>query len=140
MLQGVQGPQRLLYQGIERDSGGLHPNAGRRILYRGQTSGENAEDFCKWCLTDFCYKENDEGNATDDGKIHFSDPLPGPDVPEPEFVGETVMMAPASGFYATPGLGLDEVRMAYVLNTKDLRRAIIVLRAALEEYKKSGRD
>lgn len=50
------------------------------------------------------------------------------------------MMAPASGFYATPGLGLDEVRMAYVLNTKDLRRAIIVLRAALEEYKKSGRD
>lgn len=101
---------------------------------------KNAEDFCKWCLTDFCYKENDEGNATDDGKIHFSDPLPGPDVPEPEFVGETVMMAPASGFYATPGLGLDEVRMAYVLNTKDLRRAIIVLRAALEEYKKSGRD
>lgn len=101
---------------------------------------KNAEDFCKWCLTDFCYKENDEDNATDDGKIHFSDPLPGPDVPEPEFVGETVMMAPASGFYATPGLGLDEVRMAYVLNTKDLRRAIIVLRAALEEYKKSGRD
>ena len=101
---------------------------------------KNAEDFCKWCLTDFCYKENDEGSATDDGKIHFSDPLPGPDVPEPEFVGETVMMAPASGFYATPGLGLDEVRMAYVLNTKDLRRAIIVLRAALEEYKKSGRD
>ena len=101
---------------------------------------KNAEDFCKWCLTDFCYKENDEGNATDDGKIHFSDPLSGPDVPEPEFVGETVMMAPASGFYATPGLGLDEVRMAYVLNTKDLRRAIIVLRAALEEYKKSGRD
>lgn len=101
---------------------------------------KNAEDFCKWCLTDFCYKENDEGNATDDGKIHFSGPLPGPDVPEPEFIGETVMMAPASGFYATPGLGLDEVRMAYVLNTKDLRRAIIVLRAALEEYKKSGRD
>lgn len=101
---------------------------------------KNAEDFCKWCLTDFCYKENDEVNATDDGTIHFSDPLPGPDVPEPEFVGETVMMAPASGFYATPGLGLDEVRMAYVLNTKDLRRAIIVLRAALEEYKKSGRD
>ena len=101
---------------------------------------KNAEDFCKWCLTDFCYKENDESNATDDGKIHFSDPLPGPDVPEPEFIGETVMMAPASGFYATPGLGLDEVRMAYVLNTKDLRRAIIVLRAALEEYKKSGRD
>lgn len=87
MLQGVQGPQRLLIKALNEIRGST-PNAGRRILYRGQTSGENAEDFCKWCLTDFCYKENDEGNATDDGKIHFSDPLPGPDVPEPEFIGE----------------------------------------------------
>ena len=49
------------------------------------------------------------------------------------------MMAPASGFYATPGLGMDEVRMAYVLNISDLKRAITILRAALEEYCKSGR-
>ena len=46
------------------------------------------------------------------------------------------MMAPAAGFYATPGLGRNEVRMAYVLNKKDLKRSLIVLRAALEEYNK----
>ena len=48
--------------------------------------------------------------------------------------GETVMMAPASGFYATPGLGKDEVRMAYVLKIEDLKRALVVLEKALEAY------
>lgn len=47
---------------------------------------------------------------------------------------ETVMVAPAAGFYATPGLGRDEVRIAYVLNTEDLARAMTVLRRALEVY------
>ena len=58
---------------------------------------ENAEDFCSWCLSDF--SDN----------------------------GETVMMAPASGFYITPGLGLSEVRIAYVLNAADLQRATAIL-------------
>ena len=44
------------------------------------------------------------------------------------------MMAPAAGFYATPGLGMNEVRMAYVLNINDLKRALTVLRAALKSY------
>lgn len=100
----------------------------------------NAEDFCKWCLTDFCYREDGIDDTPGDGKIHFSSPLPGPAKQEPEFKGETIMMAPASGFYATPGLGMNEVRMAYVLNIDDLKRAIMVLRAALDEYSKSGRD
>ena len=43
-------------------------------------------------------------------------------------------MAPASGFYTTPGMGKDEVRMAYVLNKDDLGRAMTVLRKALEAY------
>ena len=43
-------------------------------------------------------------------------------------------MAPASGFYTTPGMGRDEVRMAYVLNKEDLRKAMEVLRHALEAY------
>jgi aspartate aminotransferase len=47
---------------------------------------------------------------------------------------ETVMVAPAQGFYSTPGKGLDEIRIAYVLNEKDLRRAIQVFRAGLETY------
>ncbi len=75
---------------------------------------ENAEDFCVWCLTDFVYKDEETPAG---------------------FVGETVMMAPASGFYITPGLGKDQVRMAYVLRTADLRRSLLILEKALEEYK-----
>ena len=50
------------------------------------------------------------------------------------FEGTTVMVAPAAGFYATPGLGLNEVRMAYVLNCDDLRKAIRVLGEGLKAY------
>ena len=50
--------------------------------------------------------------------------------------GETIMMAPAEGFYATPGLGKDEVRIAYVLNTTDMERAMNILKAGLEQYNK----
>jgi aspartate aminotransferase len=48
--------------------------------------------------------------------------------------GETVMMAPAEGFYATPGLGKNEARLAYVLNNKDLSKAMDILKAGLEAY------
>lgn len=50
------------------------------------------------------------------------------------FEGATVMVAPAAGFYATPGLGSNEVRMAYVLNCDDLRKAIRVLGEGLKAY------
>ncbi|MEW5901691.1 MAG: pyridoxal phosphate-dependent aminotransferase [Acidobacteriota bacterium] len=50
--------------------------------------------------------------------------------------GETVMVAPASGFYSTPQQGLNEVRVAYVLKKEDLRRAIEVLRVGLDKYKR----
>lgn len=49
---------------------------------------------------------------------------------------ETVMLAPAEGFYATPGLGRDEVRLAYILNEDDLRKAMNILKLALEKYPK----
>ena len=65
---------------------------------------EDAEDFCKWCLTDFSYK------------------------------GQTIMMAPGSGFYTDPSEGRNEVRMAYVLNREDLGKALEVLAKALEAY------
>lgn len=55
-----------------------------------------------------------------------------------ELDGETVMLAPAAGFYSTPGLGLDEVRIAYVLNRDDLGRAVRILAAGIEAYR-SGR-
>ena len=65
---------------------------------------EDAEDFCKWCLTDFSYN------------------------------GQTVMMAPGSGFYTDPSEGRNEVRLAYVLNREDLGKALEVLAKALEVY------
>jgi aspartate aminotransferase len=51
---------------------------------------------------------------------------------------ETVMVAPGNGFYATPGLGKNEVRIAYVLKCEDLVRAVAVLRAGLEAYREQG--
>ena len=48
---------------------------------------------------------------------------------------ETVMVAPEAGFYSTPGKGLDEIRMAYVLNEDAIRRALVVFKAGLEKYK-----
>jgi len=48
--------------------------------------------------------------------------------------GRTVMVAPGAGFYATPGLGMDEVRIAYVLNLDDIKDAMDVLRAGLAAY------
>lgn len=65
---------------------------------------DDAEKFCAWCLSEF------------------------------EYEGETVFMAPAAGFYTTPGLGVNEVRIAYVLNKSDLNRALFVLSKALEAY------
>ena len=67
---------------------------------------EDAEDFCQWLLTDF------------------------------RLNGETLMMAPAAGFYSTPGLGKNQVRMAYVLQKDDLAKSLDILRAALEAYNK----
>ena len=55
-------------------------------------------------------------------------------LPAMVYEGETVMMAPASGFYTTPGAGRNEVRIAYVLKKDDLQRALVVLEKALEAY------
>lgn len=65
---------------------------------------EDAEAFCRWMLTDFRYK------------------------------GETVMMAPAAGFYETPGLGKNQVRMAYVLEKEELAKALKILSEGLKSY------
>lgn len=65
---------------------------------------DDADRFCRWCLEEF------------------------------EYEGATVFMAPASGFYTTPGRGTDEVRMAYVLDKADLDRALTVLEEALKVY------
>ena len=65
---------------------------------------DDTDKFCEWCLTDFQYE------------------------------GQTVMMAPGSGFYTNPEDGKKQVRMAYILCKEDLGRAMLVLRKALETY------
>ena len=65
---------------------------------------DDSDRFCAWCLEEFDYE------------------------------GETIMLAPASGFYTDPSKGRNEVRIAYVLNKEDLRRALVVLGKALEVY------
>ena len=65
---------------------------------------DNADRFCRWLLEEFDDK------------------------------GETVMLAPANGFYATPGLGEDEVRIAFVLNSAAMERSMEILKKALQAY------
>jgi aspartate aminotransferase len=65
---------------------------------------DNADKFCQWLLEDF------------------------------EFNKQTVMLAPATGFYSTPGAGINEVRIAYVLNLDDLNNAMTCLKEALTKY------
>lgn len=65
---------------------------------------DDADTFCQWLLEEFNYE------------------------------GQTVMLAPASGFYATPGLGKNEARIAYVLKTEDLQNAVKCLEEALKVY------
>ena len=48
---------------------------------------------------------------------------------------ETVIVAPESGLYSTPGKGQDEIRMAYVLKEEDIRRGLVILKAGLEKYR-----
>ena len=65
---------------------------------------KNADDFAQWLLESY------------------------------DFNGETVMVAPAAGFYSTPGVGLDEVRIAYVLKKEDLIKSVQILKEALKAY------
>lgn len=66
---------------------------------------KNADDFAQWLLEEY------------------------------DFNGETVMVAPAAGFYSTPGVGLDEIRIAYVLKKEDLIKSVEILKEALKVYK-----
>ena len=74
---------------------------------------DDAEKFCAWCLSDFSWKDE----KTPEG-----------------CAGETIMMAPAAGFYSDPELGRNQVHLAYVLKKEDLQRALFILSKALEAY------
>lgn len=80
------------------------PNPGGAFYAMARLPIDDSDKFCQWILESFSYE------------------------------GQTVMMAPATGFYSTPGLGKNEVRLAYVLNTTDISHAMVCLEKALEVY------
>lgn len=96
--------RKCLIDGLNRIPGVYSPIPMGAFYTVAKLPVDNAEKFCAWCLTDF------------------------------EYEGQTVMMAPAAGFYTTPNAGINQVRIAYVLNKDDLHKALIVLQKALEAY------
>ena len=98
--------RKCLIDGLNRIPGVYSPIPMGAFYTVARLPVDDADKFCEWCLSDFNYE------------------------------GETVMMAPASGFYSTPGQGRNEVRIAYVLCKEDLQRALFILEKALEAYNK----
>lgn len=96
--------RKCLIDGLNRIPGVYSPIPMGAFYTVAKLPVDDSERFCRWCLEKFDYE------------------------------GETIMMAPASGFYTTPGAGTNQVRIAYVLKKDDLTRALVVLRKALEAY------
>lgn len=96
--------RKFLIDGLNRIPGCYSPIPMGAFYTVARLPVDDADKFCAWCLAEF------------------------------EYEGQTIFMAPASGFYTTPGLGKNEVRLAYVLKKEDLGKALTVLEKALEAY------
>ena len=96
--------RKCLIDGLNRIPGVYSPIPMGAFYTVAKLPVDDSENFCRWCLESFNYEN------------------------------ETVMMAPAAGFYTTPDAGRNQVRIAYVLKKEDLERALFILRKALEEY------
>lgn len=96
--------RNCLIDGLNRIAGVYSPIPMGAFYTVARLPVDDSDKFCAWCLSEFSYE------------------------------GETVMMAPASGFYTDPAKGRNEVRIAYVLKKEDLRRALYILGRALEAY------
>ena len=96
--------RKCLIDGLNRIPGVYSPIPMGAFYTVARLPVDDSDKFCAWCLSDFQYE------------------------------GQTVFMAPASGFYTTPGTGHNEVRISYTLKKEDLTRALFVLQKALEVY------
>lgn len=96
--------RKCLIDGLNRIPGVYSPIPMGAFYTVAKLPVDDSDKFCRWCLEEFSYE------------------------------GETVMMAPASGFYTTPGAGRNQVRIAYVLKREDLQRTLFILQKALEAY------
>jgi aspartate aminotransferase len=99
-----QARRNLLVSRLNKMAGVFCPMPGGAFYAIAQLPIDNADHFCQWLLESFSYQN------------------------------KTVMLAPATGFYSTPGLGKNEVRLAYVINKKDLSCAMDCLEKALQQY------
>lgn len=99
-----QSRRDVLVEMLNKIPGVFCPNPGGAFYAMARLPIDDADKFCQWVLESFSYEQ------------------------------QTVMLAPATGFYATPGLGKNEVRLAYVINKEDIRHAMICLEKALESY------
>lgn len=96
--------RKFLIDGLNRIPGVYSPIPMGAFYTVVSLPVDDADKFCEWCLKEF------------------------------EYEGATIFMAPASGFYTTPGMGKNEVRMAYVLKKEELGKALKVLSEALKAY------
>ncbi|OYT16265.1 MAG: aspartate aminotransferase [Bacteroidetes bacterium 4572_77] len=94
----------VVVESLNKIDGAFCPNPKGAFYVVAQLPIDDSDRFCQWLLEDF------------------------------NFENQTVMFAPASGFYSSPGLGKDEIRISYVLNTQDLKNSMIVLDEALKVY------
>jgi aspartate aminotransferase len=104
IVREYQKRRDLLYEGLRKIPGVFLAKPEGAFYFVARLPVDDGDDFAKWMLTDFSHE------------------------------GGTVMVAPASGFYATPGRGANEVRIAYVLKTEDLAASVRILTAGLAAY------
>ncbi|NQV01825.1 MAG: pyridoxal phosphate-dependent aminotransferase [Bacteroidia bacterium] len=94
----------IVVESINKMEGCFCPNPGGAFYATARLPIDDSDKFCQWLLDSFNYEK------------------------------QTVMLAPATGFYSTPGRGKDEVRISYVLNVDDLKNAMICLEEGLKVY------
>jgi len=95
----------IVFERLNEIEGVFCPKPAGAFYAMARIEGVDTEDFARWLLTDF------------------------------EHEGETVMVAPGAGFYNTPGLGRDEIRIAYVLDIETLSRAMDLMAIAIDRYR-----
>jgi len=96
--------RNTVVEGINNIKDAFCPNPEGAFYVVAKLPIDDSDKFCRWLLEDFNYEN------------------------------QTIMLAPASGFYSSPGKGKDEVRISYVLNVPDLNKSIKILEEGLKVY------
>lgn len=112
--------RKTLIDGVNRIPGCYTPIPMGAFYTVAKLLVDDAEKFCAWCLREFRYR--DERTPSSSGSNGSKG-----------CTAETIMMASAAGFYRTPELGKNQVRLAYVLKKEDIQRALFLLEKAIEQ-------